>query len=118
MGQLDHQHWQLSNFLMSNTASSQDSQQLIADAQNRVRQNFRDLRDELDQREEVLLARVEQLCRTKIQQQVDDTRGGEEHLEKVDRCRELGNRMCQIMKPMMLPFCNKLLFSKAQRLLQ
>lgn len=114
---LEQHHWQVSAALMASAAADQDSSQQIAIAQEIVRQNFRDLRQEIDLREEAMLAQVEEDCRNAMQQHAQNLEGSEQHLERVERCRELGNRMSQQMKPMMLPFCNKLLFSKAQRLL-
>lgn len=116
--QLEDQHHKLSAALMQSAVVDQDSEQHIQGAQDQIREHFRDLRQELDQREENMLSEVETSYNTQVQQHLTGTQGGEEHLERVDRCRELGNRLCSNLKPMLLPFCNKLLFSKAQRLLE
>jgi len=116
--QLDQQHWRLSSSMIKTAAADQNAEQQIGEAQEVVRQCFRELRQEIDQREEMVMAEVEAAYTQQLQQQGRSSQGGEEHLERVDRCRELGNRLCNNMKPMLLPFCNKLLFSKAQRLLE
>lgn len=115
---LEQHHWQVSAALMASAAADHDTSHQIAVAQELVRQNFRDIRQQIDRREESMLAQVEEECRNKMQEHAQNLDGSEQHLEKVERCRELGNRMCQQIKPMMLPFCNKLLFSKAQHLLE
>eukprot|EP00656_Telonema_subtile_P002635 TRINITY_DN11197_c0_g1_i7.p1 TRINITY_DN11197_c0_g1~~TRINITY_DN11197_c0_g1_i7.p1 ORF type:complete len:363 (+),score=71.81 TRINITY_DN11197_c0_g1_i7:176-1264(+) len=115
---LDEQHYKLTTALMASAAADQESEHQIQSAQEVVRQNFRDLRHELDQREDTMLAEVEAAYHSKVQQQLNNTQGGEEHLERVERCRELGSRLCSNLRPMLLPFCNKLLFSKAKRLLE
>merc|ERR1712072_736792 len=109
--------WKLSSSIIKAAAADQNAEQQVTAAQELVRQSFRDLRQELDQREEMLMAEVEAVYNNQAQKQARSN-GAEEHLERVERCRELGNRLCSNMKPMLLPFCNKLLFSKAQRLLE
>ena len=42
---------------------------------------------------------VEEDCRNAMQQHAQNLEGSEQHLERVERCRELGNRMSQQMKP-------------------
>jgi len=55
---LEQHHWQVSAALMASAAADHDTSHQIAAAQEVVRQNFRDIRQQIDRREEVMLAQV------------------------------------------------------------
>eukprot|EP00658_Telonema_sp_P-2_P030933 TRINITY_DN23268_c0_g1_i3.p1 TRINITY_DN23268_c0_g1~~TRINITY_DN23268_c0_g1_i3.p1 ORF type:complete len:314 (-),score=59.00 TRINITY_DN23268_c0_g1_i3:480-1421(-) len=103
---LDEQHWSLSASLMQAASVDDQSERELALAQAAIRENFSDLRQELAQREEALVAEVEQIYLNKVRGSEVSTQVREEQLDRVDRCRELGNRLCQNLKPVAAPHPN------------